>query len=158
MEEIVGTIVIEGVKYLLKKVADEAGKIIWRAFTDEDEDGVPDNPENPFQEWDEEPDEWTPLPSYDTSEPVLPPAETSTPATIGDIVLMTPDGPVVLYTESGGEEYDALVSRANEQWLEKNGAAVKPFEHYSVSEALLFLIAVCSLFGFFCKIFKRRKL
>lgn len=158
MEEIVGTIVIEGVKYLLKKVVNEAGKIIWRAFTDDDENGVPDDPENPYQEWDEEPDEWLPLPSDDTSEPVLPPADTSTVAPIGDIVVVTPDGPVMIYAESGGEEYEALVSRATEQWAEKNGATAKPFENYSVSEALLFIIAVCSLFGFFCKIFKRRKL
>lgn len=53
----------------------------------------------------------------------------------------------------GSEAFNELVG-----YSEDDLALTKPFENYSVSEALLFIIAVCSLFGFFCKIFKRRKL
>lgn len=147
--KIVGTIIVDGVKYLLKKTVDSVGSAIWQAFADEDENGVPDTPDNPFNEWTEEPDEWTPFPPAETSEPTQ---------TIGDIVLFTPDGPVILYSESGGEEYDALVSQATELWVEKYGAMDKPLHNYSVSEALLFIIAAGTVVSLFCKLFKRRKL
>lgn len=95
----------------------------------------------------------------DPEDPVRPPAETSEPAqTIGDIVIITPDGPIVLYAESGSEDYDALVSSAEAAWLDKYGAMDKPLHNYSVSEALLFIIACGTVVSLLCKIFKRRKM
>lgn len=101
-----------------------------------------------------------PLPvTSDPVDPVLPPVETSEPAqTIGDIVIITPDGPIVLYAESGSEEHDALVSRAEAAWVEKYGAMDKPLHNYSVSEALLFIIACGTVVSLLSKLFKRRKL
>lgn len=94
----------------------------------------------------------------DSEDPVRPPAETSEPAPIiGDIVIITPDGPIVLYAESCSEEYDALVSRAEAAWVDKYGAMDKPLHNYSVSEALLFIIACGTVVSLFCKLFKRRK-
>lgn len=150
-EKIIGTTIVNGVKYLLKKAVDSAGKFIWQLFADEDEDGVPDTPDTPWDTWDHEPDEWTPF-------PVTPPVETSESQTIGDVVFMTPEGIVVMYSESGGEVYDALVSRATEQWVAAYGAMDKPLHNYSVSEALLFIIAAGTVVSLFCKLFKRRKL
>lgn len=74
-----------------------------------------------------------------------------------DTFLFTPDGLIIKYAESGGEEYDGLVSRATEQWVQKYGAMDKPLHNYSVSEALLFIIAAGSVVGLFLKLFRRRK-
>lgn len=95
----------------------------------------------------------------DTEDPFLPPVETSEPTqTIGDIVIITPEGPIVLYAESGSEEYDALVSRAEAAWVDKYGAMDKPLHNYSVSEALLFIIACGTVVSLLFKLFKRRKM
>lgn len=150
--EIIGTVVVDGAKYLLKKVVDGAGSFLWQLFTDEDEDGVPDDPENPWDTWDKEPDEWTPFPEN-------PPTETSDPTqNIGNVVVITPDGPLVFYDGGNNSDYETLVSQATEQWVNTNGATNKLFKNYSVTEALLFIIAACALFFFFKNIFKRRKL
>lgn len=53
----------------------------------------------------------------------------------------------------GSEAFNELVG-----YGEDDLALTKPFSHYSVPEALLFIIAGCALFGLFCKIFKRRKI
>lgn len=92
-------------------------------------------------------------------DPVRPPSETSEPTqTIGDIVLITPDGPIVLYAESGSDGYDDLVSAAETAWVDKYGAMDKPLHNYSVSEALLFIIACGTVVSLICKLFKRRKM
>ena len=77
---------------------------------------------------------------------------------IGKIVIITPDGPYTIYADNEAENYAELVSVAEERWLERYGATTKDFANYSVSEALLFIIAGCALAGLFAKIFKRRKL
>lgn len=151
--DIVGTVVVDGATYLLKKVVGEAGNFLWQLFTDEDGDNLPDDPENPFDVWDQEPDEWFPFPT-EPDDPVI-----SEPTqTIENIVVIAPDGVVLINPNPDSDDYDAIVSQANELWAERYGATVKSFEGYSVSEALLFIIAACALFSFFCKIFKRRKL
>lgn len=171
MGEIIGEVfekvVRDGIKYLVKKTVNAVGKKIKQFFRDEDDDGVPDTEEPEFEEDDEEEisgedetsgegDSGSDLPI--TSDPVRPPAETSKPLqTIGDIVLITPDGPIIIYSESSGEEYDALVSRVTEHWVERYGAMDKPLHNYSVSEALLFIIAAGSVIGLFLKLFRRRK-
>lgn len=152
VEEIIGTVVVEGVTYLLKKVAGEAGNFLWQLFTDEDGDGVPDDPENPWDTWDQEPDEWTPFPQLPDDPVISEPIQT-----IENIVVITPDGPVIMYANPDSENYNTIVSQANNEWLELYGSTIKPFEVYSVSEALLFIIASCALFWLFGKIFKRRK-
>lgn len=151
--DIIGTVVVDGITYLLKKVADDAGNFLWQLFTDEDGDNLPDDPENPFDVWNEEPDEWFPFPTESDDPVVSEPTQT-----IENIVVLAPDGVTLLNPNPDDEDYDSIVSQANDLWLETYGATVKPFEGYSVSEALLFIIAACALFSFFCKIFKRRKL
>ncbi len=146
IEEIVGIIIIEGGKYLLKRLVDEAGKEIWRAFADEDGDYVPDDPFNPFREWDEDPGGWEPLPEL----PVEPePAQIS-------IIIVNPDGTMTIY-DTAGNITEEVVDTAQSLWVSKNGALDKPFNYYSVSEALLLPVAVASVVTLFCKIFKRRK-
>lgn len=153
VEEIIGYVIIEGGKYLLKKVVGEAGNFIWQLFTDEDGDYIPDDPENPWDTWEDEPDEWFPLPEL----PDIP--ITSEPTNeLENIIIIAPDGPIILYANPDSENYNAVVSQANDEWLAMYGATIKPFDGYSVSEALLFIIAGCALFWLFGKIFKRRKL
>lgn len=149
VEDIIGTVIVDGVTYLLKKVAGEAGDFIWQLFTDEDGDNVPDDPENPWDTWDKEPDEWTPFPELpDTSEPEQ---------TTENIIFLSPDGPIIMYADPDSDDYLEIVQQANDEWLELYGSTIKPFNYYSVSEALLFIIAGCALFWLFGRIFKRRK-
>lgn len=148
MEEIIGTIIIEGTKYLLKRIVDEVGKEIWRAFADEDGDYVPDDPLNPFREWYEDPGGWEPLPTL----PVDPEPE---PAQIS-IIIVNPDGTMTIY-DTAGNITEEVVDTATSLWVSKNGALDKPFNNYSVSEALLLPVAVASVVALTCKIFKRRK-
>lgn len=149
VEDIIGTVIVDGVTYLLKKVAGEAGDFIWQLFTDEDGDNVPDDPENPWDTWDKEPDEWTPFPELpDTSE---------LEQTTENIIFLSPDGPIIMYADPDSDDYLEIVQQANDEWLELYGSTIKPFNYYSVSEALLFIIACCALFWLFGRIFKRRK-
>ena len=53
----------------------------------------------------------------------------------------------------GSDAFNELVGYSKDEL-----ALTKPFEYYSVPEALLFVIAACVLFFFFKNIFKRRKL
>ena len=160
--EIIGTIIIEGGKYLISKALDEVGNWIWRAFTDEDGDGVPDDPENPFREWDEEPDDWEPFDPVPV-DPVIPvdPDDSKPTDPVGSnelqIIIVSPDGTMTIYDE-GGNITAEVADNAYSLWLSENNALEKRFENYSVSEALLLFIAVGSLVGLICKIFKRRKL
>ncbi len=168
--EVFETAVREGITYLVRKVTNAVGKKVKQFFRDEDGDGVPDTEEPEFEEDDEEEGETggetsggegeypiTPLPETSGSE--LPPANTSTATQdIGKIVVITPEGPVTMYMDNDAQNYAELVSVAEERWLERYGATTKDFANYSVSEALLFIIAGCALAGLFAKIFKRRKL
>ncbi len=155
--EIIGTIVIEGGKYLISKALDDLGNWIWRAFTDEDGDGVPDDPENPFREWDEEPEDWDPFDPIPV-DPVVP-VDPVEPDTSNDtqIIIVSPDGSMMIYDEAGNITAE-VADTAYSLWLSENGALDKRFENYSVSEALLLFIALGALVGMVCKIFKRRKL
>lgn len=45
VEEIIGTVIIDGVTYLIKKGVDALGKKILKYFRDENNDGVPDSEE-----------------------------------------------------------------------------------------------------------------
>lgn len=112
------------------------------------ESGAGESGEDPEQPLTSDPD--------DTERP---PAETGEPTqTIGDIVFITPDGPIVIYADSGSDEHADLVARAESAWVDKYGAMDKPLHNYSVSEALLFIIACGTVVSLLCKLFKRRKL
>ena len=73
------------------------------------------------------------------------------------IIIISPDGTMTIYDE-GGNITSEVADNAYSLWLSENNALEKRFENYSVSEALLLFIAVGSLVGLICKIFKRRKL
>ena len=45
VEEIIGTVIVDGVTYLIKKGVDALGKKILNFFRDSDNDGVPDSEE-----------------------------------------------------------------------------------------------------------------
>ncbi len=157
--EIIGTIIIEGGKYLISKALDDLGNWIWRAFTDEDGDLLPDDPYNPFREWDEDPGGWDPFDPIpiDPVIPVDPKPEEPTTSTETQIIIVTPDGSMMIYDEAGNITAE-IADTAYSLWLSDNGALDKRFDHYSVSEALLLVIALGSLVGLVSKIFKRRKL
>lgn len=73
------------------------------------------------------------------------------------IIIVSPDGTVVTYDETGtiiDDDYETAYSL----WLSENRALDKLFSNYSVSEALLFIIAFVAVFILFRSIFKRRKL
>ena len=73
------------------------------------------------------------------------------------IIIVSPDGTMTIYDE-GGNITSEVADTAYSLWLSENGALDKRFEYYSVSEALLLVIALGSLVGLISKIFKRRKL
>lgn len=73
------------------------------------------------------------------------------------IIIVSPDGTMTIYDE-GGNITAEIADNSYSLWLSENGALDKRFEHYSVSEALLLVIALGSLVGLISKIFKRRKL
>lgn len=155
VEQIIGYIIIEGGKYLLKKIVDAAGKAIWRAFTDEDGDQLPDDPENPFREWDEDPGGWDPLDPFPVDPGVSVPVEPE--QTDLQIIIVSPDGTMTIYDREGNitaEDVDTAYSL----WISDNGALDKPFNNYTVSEALLLFIAIGSVVALISKLFKRRKL
>lgn len=113
----------------------ETGKKIIQIFTDDDGDGEPDTPELPFFEID--PEEQT--------------------AVEKSIIIMNSDGTMTIYDEGGNitaEDCDTAYSL----WVSDNGALDKPFDNYTVSEALLLFIAIGAVVGLIFKIFKRRKL
>lgn len=73
------------------------------------------------------------------------------------IIIVSPDGTMTIYDEAGNITAE-VADTAYSLWLSENGALDKRFDHYSVSEALLLVIALGSLVGLVSKIFKRRKL
>lgn len=134
--EIVGKKLIDGVWYIIGKVVDEVGKTIWRAFTDEDGDRVPDDPANPSHEWDEDPGDWEPFdPVPDV--PVVP--VDPEPTKEISFVVINPDGTMTIYDEAGNITAE-VVDNAYSLWLSENNFLDKNFDNYSVSEGFLFLI------------------
>ena len=156
IETVFEVVIRDGIKYLVKKATDSLGKAIRQFFRDENDDGVPDTEEPEFTEDDEETS--GEQGESDTDEPIVTPPSvtTSDTTTYPEIVLITPDGPIVM-ADNTTSDYQALCSQATEYWIDKYGATSKPFTQYSVTECLLFIIAVISIFFFVCKIFKRRK-
>ncbi len=73
------------------------------------------------------------------------------------IIVISPDGTMTIYDEAGNITAE-VADNAYSLWLSENGALDKPFKNYSVTEALLLIVALGSLVGLISKIFKRRKL
>ena len=101
------------------------------------------------------------IPNFHTSD-LDPPGQTSNPPTITErgelrIIIISPDGTMTYYDE-GGNITAEVADTAYNLWLSENAALDKPFANYSVSEALLLFIAIGSIVGLICKVFKRRKL
>ena len=113
----------------------------WGWLTDEDDNGIPDaSPDAPYY----------PVGSDQFNQIVK--GAGNTPS----FIIVSPDGTMSIYDDSGNltkEDCDTAYSL----WLSENAAMIKPFENYSVSEGLLFLIFVCVGFGFISKLFKRRQ-
>ena len=72
-----------------------------------------------------------------------------------DIVLVSSDGEIAVYDRNGNIKADD-VDTAYATWVSKNGIMNKPFDNYSVTEGLLLLTFIVSLFGFFSGIFRKR--
>ncbi len=53
-EEIIGYVVIEGVKYIIKRKINEIGEKIYEWFADRDDDGVPDSETPEFWQTEDE--------------------------------------------------------------------------------------------------------
>jgi len=140
VDEVIGWIIKEGVKWLIGFIIGENGEKEPVRFIDDDGDGVPDNPDDPFLPWD--PTE------------LFPDVE---PANEITYVMINPDGTMTIYDEAGNITAE-VADNAYSLWLSENAALDKPFKNYSVTEALLLIVALGSLVGLVSKIFKRRKL
>lgn len=125
--EIIGTIIINGVKYILKKTVDS----IIQIFVDEDGDGNPDYPE---------------LPDYEI--PVETEKDTS-------IIIVSPDGTMCIYDENGNIKAENC-DMAYSLWLSENGVMEKKLDNYSVTEGLLFLIFLFTFINFLRSLFVRK--
>lgn len=127
--EIVGTIVINGIKYLVGKAIDGIVSI----FIDEDGDGSPDYPE---------------LPDYEI------PVEVETQVD-KSIIIVSPDGTMCIYDENGNiraEDCDLAYSL----WLSENNVMEKKLDNYSVTEGLLALILLFTVINFIRGLFVRK--
>lgn len=72
------------------------------------------------------------------------------------IIVVSGDGTLTVYDMNGditSEDCDTAYSL----WVSEHGALDKPFDYYTVSEALLFLIFLGSFATLLFKVFKRRK-
>lgn len=73
-----------------------------------------------------------------------------------DIVLVSSDGEIAVYDRNGNIKPED-VDTAYATWVSKNGIMNKPFDNYSVTEGLLLLTFIVSLFAFFSGIFRKRR-
>ena len=110
----------------------------WAALVDEDDDGLPEaSPTAPF---------------YPVGSPEF--KQALNPSDL-QIIMVSPDGELVVYDESGtitAEQCDTAYSL----WLSENGIMDKPLDNYSVSEGLLFLMLLISAAYFVLHLFKRK--
>lgn len=113
----------------------------WGWLIDDNNDGLPDaSPDGPFY----------PVGS-DEYHDIAAQSEEGV-----SIVVMNPDGTMSIY-DNNGNLTEEICDKAYELWVSDNGAMVKEFQYYSVTEAMLFIIAAVTLVGFFVKLFKRKR-
>lgn len=70
-------------------------------------------------------------------------------------IIVSADGTVSVY-DPNGELTEEDYNQAYSLWVKDNGALDKPFANYSVTEALLFIVAVFAGVSLVGKLFKRR--
>lgn len=117
------------------------GRSDWGWIVDNDDNGLPDvSPISPFYP--------VGSPEYHTI------VEHSQPIQ-GGIVIMSADGTMSIY-DPAGELTEETYSEAYQLWCKDNGALVKPFDYYTVSEALLLFVAGFAVVSLISKLFKRR--
>lgn len=124
--EIISTIIIDGVVYVIKKGID--GLISF--FRDEDGDGLPDLPEPDFQ-----------IPIEERVDKC--------------IIIVAPDGTITVYDEDGNitpEDCDMAYSL----WVADNNVMSKQLDNYSVTEGLLALLLLFTVLNFIRGLFVRK--
>lgn len=119
------------------------GRNDWGRVLDENHDGIPDSsPSGPFY----------PVGSDEFNQIIE-----TTKQQSGDksFIIVSAEGTVSVYDPNGDlneEDYD----KAYSLWLKDNAALDKPFKNYSVTEALLLIVAIFAGVSLFGKLFKRR--
>lgn len=112
----------------------------WGQVVDDDHDGVPDASDgSPFYPVGS--DGFNQLISSDDSGKSL--------------IIVSPDGNVAVY-DPNGELQQEDFHQAYSLWLQDNAALDKPFQYYSVTEALLLIVALFAGVSLVGKLFKRR--
>lgn len=132
---IVTWVVDEGVKWLIGIILGENGEKERVKFIDDDGDGVPDNPDVPFLPW---------------SPSDFPQAEAET-----SFIIVNPDGTMTIYDSEGNitaEDCDFAYSL----WVSENGIMNKKLDNYSVTEGLLALVLLFTVFNFVRGLFRRK--
>lgn len=71
------------------------------------------------------------------------------------IIIVSPDGTLSVYDADGELQYEDF-NEAYSLWLKDNAALDKPFSYYSVTEALLLIVALFAGVSLIGKLFKRR--
>lgn len=138
IDEIVGWIISEGVKWVIGFIIGEDGEKEPVKFIDDDGDGVPDNPDEPFLPWD--PSELLP--------DVEPEKETS-------YIIVNPDGTMTIFDNAGNITADNC-DFAYSLWVSENGIMNKKLDNYSVTEGLLALLLLFTVINFVRGLFRRK--
>lgn len=111
----------------------------WGRVIDEDHNGVPDAaPDAPFYPVGS--DGYNQIISEDSGK---------------SLIIVSPDGNIAVYDPSGELQYEDY-NEAYSLWLQYNSALDKPFKYYSVTEALLLIVALFAGVSLAGKLFKRR--
>lgn len=112
----------------------------WGRVIDENDNGVPDaSPDAPFY----------PVGSEGYSQII------SSEDSGKSLIIVSPDGNISVYDPSGELQYEDF-NKAYSLWLQDNAALDKPFKFYSVTEALLLIVALFAGVSLVGKLFKRR--
>ena len=115
----------------------------WGRVLDEDDNGIPDASEDvPFY----------PVGSSEYSSFTK---QFKTGSDV-DIVLVSPEGEIAVYDRNGNIKAED-VDNAYALWVSENGIMDKKIDNYTVTEGLLFLTFIVSLFGFFGNLFRNRR-
>lgn len=113
----------------------------WGWLVDQDDNGLPDaSPAAPF---------------YPVGSPEFTYIVEQQQQISGGIIIMSADGTMSVYDPSG-QLTEEQYSEAYQLWCKDNGAMVKPFDYYTVSEALLLVIAGFAAVSLIVRLFKRR--
>lgn len=138
VDTVVGWVIEKGVKWLIGLVIGDDGEQTPIKFIDDDGDGVPDNPEEPFLPW--------------SPTDIFPDYE---PNKVTSYIIVNPDGTMTIYDE-GGNITAENCDMAYSLWLSDNGIMSKKLDNYSVTEGLLFLILLLTAFNFVRGLFRRK--